>query len=300
MTYALAILTLILPAYFNTDMQQKTVEFDGIEIYTESFGNPEDPSILLLMGATASMLWWNDEFCNRLADKGYHVIRYDNRDVGMSTSYPPGTTPYSLDDLVDDTIAILDAYDLEHAHFAGMSLGGLITQIAALKYPDRVKTLTLIASGPFGPSDPDIPPMDERIYDFHSKRAEIDWSDEDAITDYLVEGGKLFSGAERPYDRDRGEFLIRAEFRRANNYISMFNHASLQGGESYFGKVREIEQPGLVIHGTDDKIWHYRHTEILLNQLNDPKLVTLEGAGHEIHYQDWDIIIQSITGHINR
>lgn len=280
-------------------MDQKTVKIADIEIYTESFGNPDNPSILLLMGATASMLWWDEEFCKRLAEQGFHVIRYDNRDVGMSTTYPPGKTPYSLDDLVDDTIKILDAYDLEHAHFAGMSLGGLITQIAALKYPERVTTLTLIASGPFGPSDPDIPIMDERINEFHSRGAEIEWSDEDAVAAYLVEGGKLLSGSQRSYDRNRRESLIRAEFGRANNYFSMFNHAALEGGERYYGTVNEIEQPALIIHGTDDKIWNYRHTETLLNRINNSTLVTLEGAGHEMHYQDWDIIIQSISKHVS-
>lgn len=299
MNYLLTILILISITACKPDMNQKIVQTSDVEIYTESFGNPKDPAVLLIMGATASMLWWDEEFCSRLANQGYFVIRYDNRDVGMSTTYPPGATPYSLDDLVEDAIGILNAYNLEHAHFVGMSLGGLITQIAALKYPEKVKSLSLISTGPFGPSDPDIPAMDERIIEFHARGEEVDWTDEDAVTEYLLEGAVLMSGSQRPYDRSRGEALVRAEFRRADNYVSMFNHAALQGGESYFGKVSEIEQPALIIHGTDDKIWNYRHTETLLNELDNARLVTLDGAGHEIHYQDWEVIIQAMSEYLS-
>lgn len=279
-------------------MEEKFVTSQDVTICTESIGSQSDPAVLLIMGATASMLWWDEAFCKRLADQGLFVIRYDHRDVGKSTTYPPGNPPYSLDDMVEDAVGILDAYDLPYVHFAGMSLGGLLTQIAALKYPDRIKTMTLIATGPFGPTDPDIPAMDERIISFQARASETDWSDEDAVAQYLVGGAQLLSGSKRPYDLIRGEKWARAEFRRANHFISMFNHAALQGGEKYYGRVKEIRQPALIIHGTEDKIWHYQHAHTLLKTLNDAQLVTLEGAGHEVHQQDWETIIHAIAAHV--
>lgn len=293
-TFLLAILLL---TAFRPTMKERLIKLEDVSLCAESFGDESDPAILLIMGATASMLWWDEEFCERLAAQGFFVIRYDHRDVGRSTTYPPGTPPYGLDEMTDDIFGILDGYGLERAHLAGMSLGGLLAQMAALKYPERVKSLTLIGTGPFGPSDPAIPAMDERILTFQSNASKVDWSDEDAVAAYLVEGAQLLSGPGRPYDIARGEQLARAEFRRANNYISMFNHAKLQGGETYYGRVEEIAQPGLIIHGTADLIWHYRHALTLSKQLQDARLLPLEGAGHELHRQDWDVIVQALSGH---
>lgn len=280
-----------------TDMPEKIIFHKNIQLATESFGNPAQPALLLLAGATVSMLFWDKEFCQRLADKGLFVIRYDNRDVGKSTTYPPGATPYDIEDLVDDAVAILADYQCSKAHFVGMSLGGLIAQIAALKYPQRVQSLTLISTGPWGDSDPDIPEMDGRIVSFQAKADSVNWADETAVVQYLVEGFALMSGR-KPFNRKRSENTVREEFQRAVNYISMFNHASLQGGEAYYGLIHEINQPTLLIHGTDDLIWSFKHTAVMLREFKDAKLITLEGTGHELNEADWDIIIDSIVDHV--
>lgn len=278
-------------------MSEKIINHNEIQLATESFGNPGQPALLLLAGATVSMLFWDENFCQRLADKGFFVIRYDNRDVGRSTTYQPGTTPYDIVDLVNDAMAILDGYHLQKAHFVGMSLGGLVAQIAALKYPKRVETLTLMATGPWGDSDPDIPEMDARILTFQAKADTVDWTDELAVVPYQVEGAALMSG-QKPFNRQRSENLIRQEFRRARNYRSMFNHASLQGGEMYYGQVHAIKQPTLLIHGTDDLIWPFQHTEVMLRELKDSKRLSLEGTGHELHEADWSLIIEGIANHV--
>ncbi|WP_230981250.1 macrolide hydrolase EstT [Echinicola salinicaeni] len=272
----------------------KVIKTNGIELYTESFGIETNPAILLVAGATVSMLYWDAEFCERLAEKGFFVIRYDNRDVGKSTFYEPGKAPYDIVDLTDDAIAILDGYKIGQAHFVGMSLGGLITQIAAINYPSRVQTLTLLSTGPWGDSDPSIPEMDTSILDFHSKAGTVNWTNEDSVVHYLIQGAQLMSGRKQ-FDKQRSENLIRAEFIRANNFISMFNHATLGGGEEFWNRLDEIKQPTLIIHGTEDKIWHYQHAGVLLEKLNDAKLITLEGTGHELHFDDWDTIIEGIT-----
>lgn len=231
-----------------------------------------------------------------MAEKGYFVIRYDNRDVGKSTAYPP----YTLEDMVHDAIGIWDGYNIQEAHLVGMSLGGLLAQMAALMFEDRVASFTLYATGPFGPSDPDIPSMDERVLGFQAKASEVDWDDEEAVAGYLAQGAAMQTGSRHAFDKGRGMNLAKAEFRRANNYISMFNHAGLQGGESLYGRVNEVQQVVLLIHGTEDPIWNYRHTKVLLEELKQAELITLEGTGHELHRNDWDVIIDAIDQHISK
>src|SRR5690606_17687309 len=143
-------------------------------------------------------------------------------------------------------------------------------------------------------SGPTIPEMDSRILDFHSKSGTVDWTKEDDVVNYLREGAALMGGR-KPFDKERSEKLIRAEYNRANNYLSMFNHAALQGGEAYYNRLNEIKHPTLIIHGTDDLIWHFKHAGVLLDKINDSKLIQLEGTGHELHVEDWETIIGGIT-----
>ena len=126
----------------------------------------------------------------------------------------------------------------------------------------------------------------------------IVWTNEDSVVNYLIQGAELMSG-KKQFDKQRSEKLIRAEFNRANNYISMFNHAALQGGEEYWNRLNEIKQPTLIIHGTDDKIWHYKNAGFLLEKIKGSNLITLEGTGHELHVDDWKSIIDGIEKHIN-
>lgn len=278
-------------------MKDKIIFRDSVEIYTQSFGNRKNPTILLMAGATVSMLYWDEAFCEQLARKGLHVIRYDNRDVGRSTAYEPGTAPYDIIDLEEDAIAVLDGYQVDRAHLVGMSLGGLIAQIAAIRHPERVQSLSLIATGPWAEADVEIPEMDQRILDFHAKAANVNWADEGEVVNYMLEGAQLMNGR-KPFEAERATKLIRSEYARAKNYISMFNHATLGGGEAYYNRLDEILQPTLVIHGTDDLIWHFDNTKILLEKIAHSKLVVLEGTGHELPSQDWDTIIDAVAEHV--
>lgn len=277
-------------------MSEKILNINDVEICAEEFGNRENPAILLIMGATASMIWWNAEFCLRLADKGRYVIRFDNRDVGRSTVYEPGKTHYSVEDLADDAIGVLDTYGIEQAHIVGMSLGGMIAQILALRYSQRILTITMIASSVFA-DRPELPLIDERILAFHAKAETVDWSDEQATADYMVEGWRLLNGSKHNFDEKRAYQLANTEIKRAKNLLSMFNHALLQGGEFYYDKIKEINIPALVIHGTEDPVLPYEHGIALTNEIPGANLLTLDGAGHEIHSADWDVIINAIIKH---
>src|ERR671931_832466 len=124
------------------------IEANGVELCTQPFGDPEDPPILLLMGTGASMLWWDAEFCRRLAEGGRFVIRYDHRDTGRSVTYEPGSPGYTGSDLVADAVGVLDAYGIPAAHVVGVSAGGALAQRLALDCPDRVLSLVLVSTSP--------------------------------------------------------------------------------------------------------------------------------------------------------
>lgn len=269
----------------------------GVEICTETFGYKSDPPLLLIMGASASMLWWPEGLCRRLADAGRFVIRYDNRDTGRSVTYPPGKPGYTVDDMVDDAARVLDSYAVDRAHFVGMSLGGMIAQLAALKHRDRVATLTLIASSIFGPPNPDLPVISDKILAYHQSAASLDWSNEQAVVDYMTAGWRLLSGSAHPFDEPAIREIATAEVRRAKSLPSMFNHALLKGGERWHGRIGEIKVPTLVIHGTEDPVLPYPHGLALAKAIRGAKLLTLEGTGHELHRADWDTMVSAILAH---
>jgi pimeloyl-ACP methyl ester carboxylesterase len=280
-------------------MSEKIIRINEIDICAESFGNPKNPAVLLIMGATCSMVFWDEEFCQRLADTGRYVIRYDNRDVGRSIAYEPGTSHYTVVDMADDAVGVLDAYSIDQAHIVGMSLGGMIAQIIALKHPQRVLTITLMMSSIYGSddSDRDLPPMDERILAYHANGATLNWSDEESIANYLVSGSGLLSGSKHKFDEKRAYKQVRKEIKRANNLLSMFNHALLKGDASYEGRLKGINVPALVIHGTEDTVLPYEHGLALAKEIPNASLLTLEGTGHEVHFDDWDHIINAISNH---
>src|SRR5829696_8720248 len=184
------------------ESNERIIRANGVDLCVQTFGDRADPPILLIMGGASSMDWWEDGFCERLAAGSRFVIRYDHRDTGRSVSYEPGAAPYSLRDLAEDAVGLLDAFGLESAHLVGMSMGGWIGQLVALDHPDRVASLTLISTSPTAheASDPDLPEASEELQALFAQEAsEPDWSDRDAVIDYIVEGERPFAGS-RPFD----------------------------------------------------------------------------------------------------
>lgn len=279
-------------------MAEKIVKINDVEIFTESFGDEQNPAILLIMGATASMLWWNSEFCRKLADENFFVIRYDNRDVGRSTVYEAGTSNYTIEDLANDAFGVLDDYEIEKAHIVGMSLGGLIAQIMVLQNSSRVLTVTLMSTTVFGGENPEIPGIDEKILAHFAKAETVDWTDEKSTADFMVGNWRLQAGTRYKFDENRAYALAEGEIKRAKNLPSMLNHALLDGGEQYYDRAEEIKIPALVIHGTKDPANHYEHAKVLTEKIQNAKLMTLENAGHEINYGDWNAIIEAISTHV--
>jgi pimeloyl-ACP methyl ester carboxylesterase len=268
---------------------------DGVELCAQTFGRRDDPAVLLIMGAMASMVWWPAELCERLAARGRFVVRYDQRDTGRSETHPLGPPAYSVDDLAADAIGLLDALGIRQATLAGMSLGGFIAQLVALRAPERVRALALIASEPLGPGEPGLPGIDPAVLAYHAGAAGLDWSDRAAVIDYMVGGWRLLAGSARPFDEALIRGLAGEEVRRARDPRAAANHAMLAGGEAWFGRLAEIRQPAVVIHGSDDNVLPYGNALALARDIRGARLVTLQGAGHELHPLDWDTIVDEVV-----
>jgi pimeloyl-ACP methyl ester carboxylesterase len=278
-------------------MEDKRIKANGVDLYTETFGDPSNPAILLIMGAMASAVWWPEDFCRQLADRGRYVLRYDHRDTGQSVSYVPGQIEYSVEDLADDAVGVLDAYGIDRAHLVGMSLGGFLSQLITLKYPDRVLTLTLIASERLGSDDPNMPPMDAKIPAYHAQANALDWSDREAVIEYAVGGWRLLAGTAHPFDEATIRALAAQDFERSSNLLTSTNHALLSGGERWFDRLSELHVPALIIHGTEDPVLPYAHGVALAEALPQATLLTLKGTGHELHRNDWGTIIDAVERH---
>jgi pimeloyl-ACP methyl ester carboxylesterase len=277
-------------------MAERTVRAAGIELCVEALGDPADVPILLVMGLGASMLWWDESFCRMLADGGRYVIRYDHRDTGRSTTYEPGHPGYGSADVVDDAGRVLDGYGLRAAHLVGVSAGGALAQVFALGHPDRVLSLVLISTSPATPGDRDLPPPTDELRRFLAGAA-VDWSDEEAVVDHLVEYGRLLAGGRRPFDDVALRDLVQRDVERARNIEAVQNHDLIAGDEPPPGDLSSITVPTLVIHGTADPMFPLPHGEALATEIPGARLLRVEDAGHGIDPADSAHIARTVLEH---
>src|SRR5918998_3528814 len=288
------------PEIHPMEANERIIRANGVDLCTQTFGDRADPPILLIMGGASSMDWWEDGFCERLAAGSRFVIRYDHRDTGRSVSYEPGAAPYSLRDLAQDAVGLLDAFGLESAHVVGMSMGGWIGQPLALDPPDRVASLTLISTSPTaGPSDPDLPEMSQELQAFFAEEAtEPDWSDRAAVIDYIVEGERPFAGS-RPFDEAAIREIAARAFDRTTNLASgITNHAGIDSGDRWRERLGEVSVPTLVIHGTEDPMYPYGNAVALAKEIPGARLLALERVGHEVLPRGlWDVVVRAILRH---
>jgi pimeloyl-ACP methyl ester carboxylesterase len=272
----------------------RTIRADGVELATQAFGDPSDRPMLLIMGLMASMLWWPEELCERLAAAGHYVIRYDNRDTGLSTTYPPGRPGYDARDMVEDAIRILDAYGIGKAHIAGMSMGGMIAQKVALNHPERVSALTVLSTSPIGIGG--LPGMTD-AYKAHAAEGEhVDWSNPDEAIAYVAKDAGMLAGPTMPFDAKEAHAFVLRDVSRGTNLASATNHFQLvAGGEEL--DIRDLQMPLLVLHGTADPLFPIEHAQAFAKAVKGTRAVTLEGGGHELNPVHWDRIVSSIAAH---
>lgn len=277
-------------------MNERTIKVNGVELCAEPFGDPAHPPVLLVMGIGASMLWWEEELCQMLAGHGRFVIRYDHRDTGRSVTYDVGRPGYTGADLTTDAVGVLDAFGIPAAHLVGVSAGGGIAQEIALESADRVLSLTLMSTSPATPAIRDLPPPTAAFGRFLAT-AEVDWSRQDSVVEYLVEYSRVLAGGERAFDATRIRELVHRDAERARHFAAVQNHDVMAHGEGSPKPLSAITAPTLVIHGTADPMFPLGHGEALAQEIHGARLLRLEGAGHGIERADWEPVAQAIIEH---
>jgi pimeloyl-ACP methyl ester carboxylesterase len=273
---------------------EQIVQANGVDLCLETFGAADDPAVLLVHGASTSMLGWEEELCERIAEGGRYVIRFDNRDTGRSVSYPPGQPGYSLRDLVADAVGILAVLGVERAHWVGRSMAGNIITSAALDYPDRVASLTFIGASPGGPG---LPPMSSEFTNYVSSGGP-DPSDTAATVDFIVGLVKVYSGGSPYFDEAWMRPRIERDVARTTNIASsQINHFMLDMGEPAGERLGEMTVPTLVVHGEKDPVFPLEHGQAMQKAIPGATLLVLDKAGHELPPQLWDVFIPALLNH---
>lgn len=273
-------------------MSEGKVSANGITIWYQTFGDSSAPALLLVSGLGSQAIGWDDALCTALAEAGRFVIRFDNRDVGLSQWFDEAQEAYSLDDMADDAAGLLSALEIERAHVVGASMGGMIAQLVAIRHPEKVVTLTSIMSttGDAGVGPPQAAAVLVLM-------AEPGKTHEERVRQ-SIDGAKVLAGPRFPVDEER----LR---RRAEQALQRAWHPSgtmrqIQAIMTAPPRVEPLEQisvPTLVIHGTADPLVPYAGGESTARAIPGAKLLTIEGMGHEIPPGSWDEIIPAILDH---
>lgn len=254
---------------------------NGIEIWYEDFGNPADPAVLMIMGAWAQATLWPMEIIGPIVSEGYHVVRFDNRDVGLSTWITDyESNPYTLGDMADDTIGLMDALNIERAHFIGVSMGGMIAQLIAIKYPQRTLSLTSWMST-YSFDDPDVPGMTEDVQTLAMKMMTSPAQTREEIIESNILLYKTLAGSRFPFDEKAVRAMVEASFERGHNPKNNHSPATMTSG-SRLDQLRNLSVPTLVIHGDEDPIVNYIHGIVCAKVIPRGKLHIQKGVGHEI------------------
>jgi pimeloyl-ACP methyl ester carboxylesterase len=259
-----------------------TVWANGVELGVESFGRDDGHLVLLAGGPT--MLAWPDLLCERLAEAGRRVVRYDLRDCGASTTLEPHSPAYTLRDLATDAAALVDALGASKAHLGGVGVGGLVTQVAALDHPSAFSALTLVSTRPVapGPVDDDLPDHDPATMKALFSRPLPDWTDRSAVAGFVADGAALLGDdaeqaratAARIWDRTPSSEPSAHE---ANQLGTVF--ARLDCSPRWRERLGELTLPTLVVHGAADPFFPVGNGEALAAEIPDARLLVLADMG---------------------
>jgi len=286
-------------------MAEQIARVGDIEIAYETFGDPSKPAVLLVMGLATQMIAWHDDFCAELADRGFHVIRFDNRDVGRSSAMRHVAVPtlrqlalrskkaagYTLSDMAADAVGLLDELGIECAHVVGASMGGMIAQTIAIEHPDRVLSLCSIMSstGARWSGQPKLatyrvllgtPPQDRDKFIEH------------VVTMYRVIGSP---GFDRDED-DLRDIAARSYDRGRNPAGSGRQLAAIIASGDRTAALRRLNVPTVVIHGTKDRLVNPSGGRATAKAIPGARLVTIDGMGHDLPRATWPRIIGAVAG----
>ena len=283
----------------------------GVAIEFESLGDPSHPTLLWIMGFSAQMTAWPDELLHMYVNEGFHVVRFDNRDCGLSHKHhgvevnvdavtmaammgdPPPPVPYTLSDMAADAVGVLDHLGIEHAHVIGASMGGMIAQTVAIEHTHRVKTLTSIMSVPgdlaYGTPTPEAltvlvspPPPDRESY----IKSAANWAVWCSKKHFDLEEAMQRAG--REYDRS---FYPEGSARQM---------AAIYASGDRSDALRQLAIPTLVIHGRDDTLLTPSGGERTAELIPNSQLLMLDDMGHDLPRPLWSTYVDAITSHARR
>jgi pimeloyl-ACP methyl ester carboxylesterase len=282
-----------------------------LRLYYEDMGDPNDPAVLLIMGLGAQLLLWRSAFCEKLVAEGLRVIRYDNRDVGLSDKTERHRSSeslilrmvkfwfgirsgaaYKLEDMADDAAAVLDHLEIERAHIVGASMGGMIAQIFAARFRERTRSLAIIFSSNnrrlLPPSAPDALLAMVKGPSPNSPR--------DVIIDNVVRVSRIIGspGYPAPEQRIRDEAI--EGYERSYYPWGVAQHMNAIIGSGSLSRYdRQITAPTVVIHGKADKLMRPSGGRAVASAIKGARLVLLAGMGHDLPEQLWDRVISELT-----
>ncbi|MEU0938184.1 alpha/beta fold hydrolase [Embleya sp. NPDC005971] len=270
---------------------EQLLHINGVELCVETFGDRTAPAVVLVAGSSASMLWWDADLCERIAAHGRFVVRYDHRDTGRSTTYPPGRPAYSFTDLTLDVVALLDTLGIERAHVVCQSMFGGAGLILGVDHPDRLASLTFLSCST---GADDLPPPSADL----AMPAEPDTSDAAALAEYVIAGARACAGGSPYFDETAMRALAEHDVARTKNYAStLVNHYAIDQDGPTRGGFGDIAAPTLVVHGDHDPLLPLPHGEALCAAIPGAKLLVLAGAGHDLPRPVWDEFVSALIRH---
>jgi pimeloyl-ACP methyl ester carboxylesterase len=285
-------------------MTVRTAAVNGIEIAYETFGDPAHRPVVLVMGLATQMIAWHDELCGLLVDRGFHVVRFDNRDIGLSTHLHDAPRPdvlaaflhddassasYRLEDMADDTVGLLDVLGIERAHVVGASMGGMIAQTVALRHRERVRSLTSIMSTPSpkigGATEEALavllaPPVSSR-----------EGAVERALLAYSVIGSPGY-----PLDEEWLAEVAAESFDRAYDPLGVARQLmAIHASGDRTAALRDLDVPTLVVHGEADPLVQVAGGRATAEAVPDAELLVLPGMGHNLPRELWPTIVDAFV-----
>lgn len=293
------------------DVRSGTAPSGDLRLYYEDMGDPGDPPVLLIMGLGAQLLLWRTDFCEQLAGNGLRVIRYDNRDVGLSSKTAPHPAPgplisrlvrswlglpspaaYRLEDMADDAAAILDHLGIDRAHIVGASMGGMIAQIFAARFAERTKSLAIIFSSN---NHRFLPPPAPRAL-LAIIKGPPPTSPRETIIDNAIRVNTIIGSPAYPTPEDQ----LRAD--AAESYDRNFDpwgiarqFSAILASGSLRHYDRRITAPTVVIHGGADKLMRPFGGRAIAKAIRGARWVVVDGMGHNLPAQVWDRVIGELT-----
>ncbi len=285
----------------------RSVTANGITLRCATYGDPNDAPLLLIMGIGTQLDSWDREFCDGLVDAGFYVIRFDNRDVGLSERIEGtpdlaairagehSTLPYTLDDMAADVVGLLDVLHLERAHILGASMGGMVAQLVAINWPERVLSLCTIMSST---SDAAVGQADTAVLELMRRPAPP--TREGAI-EAAVERSRALAGSGFPFDKEAARRRAVAAYERAHEPAGRLRQqAAAIAAPDRTSALRQLSVPTVAIHGSDDRLVDISGGRAIADAVPGAWLEVVDGMGHGIVPGAWPQIIAAVRRNANR